>query len=97
MGIFDKLKGKDKTGTEKKETEDGEENDEFAGIIDEAANEALTELGLAGDEETGKQVVEGFGDEAGKEIDEEVKKGMESEGAEKQIEDEVKKKFGFLG
>lgn len=116
MGIFDKSKEKEK----KDEIDINkmiEEDDEFASIIDEAANEALAEMGLAdardispydsemgladdeeiGNEETRKQIEEGFDNEAQKEIEDEVKKEMESEDVQKKIEDEVKKKFGFLG
>ena len=96
MGIFDKFKREKKP----EEKEKFEENDEFASIIDDAANEALAELGLAddediGSEETRKRIEEGFSDEAQKEIEDEVKKETESEEVQKKIEDEVKKNLGF--
>ena len=99
MGLFDRLKG----GKEKKPPED---EDELSGIIDNAANEALSEMDISdeGDNVSGeaeKQIEEGFDDESKKEIEEGVKKEMESgkteKEMEKEIEKEIKKKFGFPG
>ena len=87
MGLFDRLKG----GKEKKPQED---DDELSGIIDNAANEALSEMDFSDGEdnvskEAEKQIGEGFDDESKKEV--------ESEETKKEIEKEIKKKFGFLG
>ena len=103
MGLFVQFK-KDKG--EKKEDAD------LAGIIDDAANEALAEMGFADardtssyDSEMGFSDNEKIGSEAGKEVErevegeveKEVKKEMDSEEFRENIEEEIKKKFGFLG
>lgn len=102
MGISDKSKGKERKDEIDIDIDKMiEEDDEFASIIEEATTEALAEMGIAdeeeiGDKETRKQIEEGFDNEAQKEIEDEVKKEMESEDVQKKIENEVKKKFGFL-
>jgi len=86
MGLFDKFK-KDK----------GEKDADLAGIIGDAANEALSGMGFTGGEETGDETKKEFEKEVECEIEEEVKKEMDSEEFRENIEEEIKKKFGFLG
>ncbi len=89
MELFDIFRGKDgkKPAPEDNDPEI-EKDDDFSKIADDATNEALNELGLSDDE--------GFDNEAHNEIEDGVRKEMESGELESQVEEEVKKKFGIL-